>query len=63
MSDEARKYVWLQRIVWYMRRYHGLRISQTSVYRILIRNGLRKLPNNAGSNPKSSMWLSNMTRS
>ena len=30
-----------RRIVWYMQRYHGIRISQTSVYRILIRNGLR----------------------
>ena len=32
-----------QRIVWYLERYHGIRISTTSVYRILVRNGLRRL--------------------
>lgn len=36
-----------RRIVWYMQRYHGIRISPTSVYRILIRNGLRRLPKTA----------------
>ena len=33
-----------QRIVWYLERYHGITISMTSVHRILIRNGLRRLP-------------------
>ncbi|MBN1458538.1 MAG: IS481 family transposase [Armatimonadetes bacterium] len=37
-----------QRIVWYMDRYHGIRISFSSVYRILVRNGLRRLPSKAG---------------
>jgi len=37
-----------QRIVWYLERYHGIRIGQSSVHRILIRNGLRKLPAKAG---------------
>jgi len=37
-----------QRIVWYLERYHGIRISFSSVYRILVRNGLRRLPNKVG---------------
>ena len=37
-----------QRIVWYMERYHGIRISFSSVYRILVRNGIRHLPSKAG---------------
>ncbi len=37
-----------QRIVWYLERYHGIRISSSSVYRILVRNGLRRLPNKVG---------------
>lgn len=36
------------RIVWYMERYHGTKISFTSVYRILVRNGLNRLPNKVG---------------
>jgi transposase InsO family protein len=31
-----------------MQRYHGIRISFSSVYRILVRNGLRRLPNKVG---------------
>ncbi len=37
-----------QRIVWYMERYHDTRISFSSVYRILVRNGVNRLPNQAG---------------
>jgi transposase-like protein len=37
-----------QRIVWYLERYHGIKIGQSSMHRILIRNGLRKLPEKAG---------------
>jgi hypothetical protein len=37
-----------QRIVWYMERYHGTRVSFGSVYRILVRNGLNRLPREAG---------------
>jgi transposase InsO family protein len=37
-----------QRIVWYMDRYHDTRISFSSVYRILVRNGVNRLPKNAG---------------
>lgn len=32
------------RIVWYLARYHGIRISDAGVYRILKRNGLNRLP-------------------
>ena len=32
------------RIVWYLARYHGIKISDASVYRILKRNGLNRLP-------------------
>ena len=31
------------RIVWYLERYHGIRISDAGVYRILCRNGLNRL--------------------
>jgi transposase InsO family protein len=37
-----------QRIVWYLERYHGTKIAFSSVYRILCRNGLRRLPNSVG---------------
>ena len=37
------------RIVWYMRRYHDIRISDAGVYRILRRNGLSRLPRTAGT--------------
>ena len=33
-----------QRIVWYMERYHGIKIAFSSVYRILVRNGVNRLP-------------------
>jgi transposase InsO family protein len=32
------------RIVWYLERYHGIRVSDAGVYRILRRNGLNRLP-------------------
>jgi transposase len=32
------------RIVWYLARYHGIKISDAGVYRILRRHGLNKLP-------------------
>jgi hypothetical protein len=32
------------RIVWYLARYHGVKISDAVVYRILKRNGLSRLP-------------------
>ncbi len=32
------------RIVWYLERYHGIKISDAGVYRILCRNGLNRLP-------------------
>ena len=37
-----------QRIVWYMDRYHGFSISFSSVYRILVRNGVNRLPKHVG---------------
>jgi len=32
------------RIVWYLARYHGIKISDAGVYRILKRHGLSRLP-------------------
>jgi transposase InsO family protein len=37
-----------QRIAWYLERYHGTKTSCPSVYRTLVRQGLRKLPRNVG---------------
>ena len=37
-----------QRIVWYLERYHDTRISFSSVYRILVRNGVNRLPTKVG---------------
>jgi len=37
-----------QRIVWYMERYHGIRIAFSSVYRILVRHGVNRFPNRVG---------------
>jgi len=39
------------RIVWYMRRYHDIRISDAGVYRVLRRNGLSRLPRKAERRP------------
>jgi transposase InsO family protein len=36
------------RIVWYLERYHGIKISDASVYRICRRNGMNRLPNRVG---------------
>ena len=36
-----------ERIKWYLERYHGIKTSESSVYRTLIRNGMRRLPKNA----------------
>jgi len=36
------------RIVWYLERYHGIKISDASAYRICRRNGLNRLPNRVG---------------
>lgn len=37
-----------ERITWYLERYHGVKTSSSSVYRTLIRHGLRRLPRNVG---------------
>ena len=37
-----------QRITWYLERYHGVTTSCSSVYRTLVRQGLSRLPRNAG---------------
>ena len=36
------------RIMWYMERYHDIKISESTVTRILRRNGLRRLPQRSG---------------
>lgn len=36
------------RIVWYLERYHGIRICDASVYRICCRHGLNRLPSRVG---------------
>jgi IS30 family transposase len=33
-----------ERIMWYLERYHGIKLSDATIYRILKRNGLNKLP-------------------
>lgn len=35
------------RIVWYMKRYHDIKVSSGGVYSVLKRNGLNRLPRNA----------------
>ena len=37
-----------KRIVWYMERYHDIRISDASVYRICRRHGMNRLPGHVG---------------
>jgi transposase len=37
-----------QRIAWYLERYHGVETSCSTVYRTLVRQGLRHLPKNVG---------------
>jgi transposase InsO family protein len=37
-----------QRITWYLERYHGVQTSCSTVYRTLIRNGMRRLPKHVG---------------
>ena len=37
-----------QRIQWYMERYHGMKVSGSSISRTLVRNGMRRLPTNVG---------------
>ncbi len=36
------------RIVWYLARYHGIRISNATIYRTLRRHGMQRLPNRVG---------------
>ncbi len=36
------------RIVWYLQRYHDIRICDATVYRVLKRNGLNRLPGKVG---------------
>ena len=36
------------RIVWYLERYHGIRVCDATVYRTLRRHGLNRLPNRVG---------------
>ncbi|MFN0149642.1 MAG: IS481 family transposase [bacterium] len=37
-----------QRIAWYLERYHGIRVSSSSVHRTLVRNGIGPLPKRVG---------------
>ena len=36
------------RIVWYLQRYHDIRTSDATVYRVCKRHGLNRLPNRVG---------------
>ena len=37
-----------QRIVWYLARYQGVSVSDATIYRMLRRHGLRRVPNRVG---------------
>ena len=37
-----------QRIVWYWARYQGVSVSDATIYRMLRRHGLRRVPNRVG---------------
>jgi len=37
-----------KRIMWYMARYHDLKVSDATIYRVLRRNGVSRLPGNVG---------------
>lgn len=39
-------YLGQQRISWYLKRYHGITISQAGVRNVLVRHGLNRLPKN-----------------
>ena len=36
-----------ERIMWYLERYHGIKISESSVYRVLVRHGVNRLSKSA----------------
>jgi len=36
------------RIMWYLQRYHGIKLCDAGIYRILKRHGLNRLPRNVG---------------
>jgi transposase InsO family protein len=36
-----------ERIMWYLERYHGIKTSESTVYRTLVLNGMRRLPKNS----------------
>ena len=38
----------MMRIGWYLEGYHGIKLSDLGIYRVLKRNGMSRLPTNAG---------------
>ena len=43
------------RIVWYLQRYHDIKTSDATVYRVCKKHGLNRLPNRVGCRPAA--WL------
>jgi len=48
-----------ERITWYLERYHGIKTSVSSVYRALVRNGMRRLPK---SSPRRAIHTSRYSK-
>jgi hypothetical protein len=42
------------RIAWYLQRYHDIKVSSGTVYNVLLRHGLNRLPRNAKK--RTVMW-------
>jgi transposase InsO family protein len=43
-------------IVWYLQRYHGIKISSGAVYYVLKRNGLNRLPQTVKRSERAQLW-------
>jgi hypothetical protein len=40
------------RIMWYVARYHSMRVSDATIYRVLKRHGVNRLPGRRKIHPK-----------
>ena len=48
MTNDQREIPRKKRIVWYLHRYHGIRTSDATEYRVCKRHGLNRIPNRVG---------------